>query len=63
MGYFTTRAKSAGVSDRPRPSMMMPRAMGRNAVSKGLAVICLFHSRRGAHKGVARGAKIDSACV
>ncbi|MNV98207.1 hypothetical protein D3C71_1934390 [compost metagenome] len=46
MGYFTTRAKSAGVNDRPRPSMMMPRAMGRNAVSKGLAVIGVLLEER-----------------
>ncbi|MNP25273.1 hypothetical protein D3C76_1180710 [compost metagenome] len=39
LGNFTTRAKSARVSDRPRPSMMMPRAMGKNAVNKGVAVI------------------------
>ncbi|MNJ76253.1 hypothetical protein D3C77_734950 [compost metagenome] len=38
-GYFTTRAKSARVSDNPRPSMMMPRASGRNAVSRGEAVM------------------------
>ncbi|MNP67803.1 hypothetical protein D3C76_1636720 [compost metagenome] len=39
LGYFTTRAKSARVSDNPRPSMMMPRASGRKAVSKGEAVM------------------------
>ena len=39
LGYFTTRAKSASVSDNPRPSMMMPRAAGRKTVSKGSAVI------------------------
>ncbi|MNQ77395.1 hypothetical protein D3C85_922600 [compost metagenome] len=38
-GYLTTRAKSARVRDKPRPSMMMPRAMGRNAVNKGEAVM------------------------
>ncbi|MNP22763.1 hypothetical protein D3C76_1154470 [compost metagenome] len=39
LGYFTTRAKSARVSDSPRPSMMMPKASGRKAVSKGEAVM------------------------
>lgn len=39
LGYFTTRAKSASVSDSPRPSMMKPRASGRKAVSSGEAVM------------------------
>lgn len=50
LGNFTTRIKSAGVSDNPSPSMMMPRAMGRNVVSKGVAIIIVVLAARQARR-------------
>ena len=42
LGNCTTRAKSARLSDRPRPSMMMPKAAGRKIISSGSAVIVVI---------------------